>query len=157
SSQVWEVVELTSSRHLAMKALLPEAAKDSTQRKMILHEAAVGQKLAHPNIIKIMKVFNEPKKPPYIIMEFFPAGSMKFRLINKQTDFIKQYAQHIFKQTATALAYMNGSGWLHRDVKPDNMLVNSLGEAKLIDFAIAQRIKKRSFLAKLFGGKGKPM
>jgi serine/threonine protein kinase len=155
SSQVWEVVEMSSSRHMAMKTLLPEASKDREQRRMLLHEAAVGQKLAHPNIVKILKISSEPKKPIYMIMEFFPAGSMKFRIINKQTDFIKEHGLAIFKQIATALAYMNTSGWLHRDVKPDNMLANSLGEAKLIDFAIAARIKKSGFLARLFRRRGK--
>jgi serine/threonine-protein kinase len=88
-------------------------------------------------------------------MEFFPAGSLKQRLLNKQTDFLKEYLPRIFKQTCTALAYMHGSGWLHRDIKPDNILANSAGEAKLIDFAIAQRLQKPSFFAKLFRRKGK--
>jgi serine/threonine protein kinase len=155
SSQVWEVVELTSSRHFAMKTLLPEASKDRTQRNMLHHEYNVGQKLAHANVIKIVKFSAEPKKPIYMIMEFFPAGSMKFRIINKQVDFIKQFGLSIIKQMATALAYMNSSGWVHRDVKPDNMLVNSLGEARLIDFAISQRLKKSGFFAKLFRRRGK--
>jgi eukaryotic-like serine/threonine-protein kinase len=88
-------------------------------------------------------------------MEFFPAGSLKQRILQKQFDFIKDQAPRVFKQMATALAYMHGSGWLHRDIKPDNMLVNSAGEAKLIDFAIAQRLQKPSFFARLFRKKGK--
>ena len=138
-----------------MKTLLPEASKDRTQRNMLHHEYNVGQKLAHANVIKIVKFSAEPKKPIYMVMEFFPAGSLKVRIVNKQMDFIKEHGQFIFKQMATALAYMNGSGWVHRDIKPDNMLANSAGEAKLIDFAIAQKIRKRGFLGKLFGGKGK--
>ena len=155
TSQVWEIVELSSGRHLAMKTLMAEASKDKEQRRMLLHEYAVGQKLAHPNIVKILKMSSEPKKPIYMVMEFFPAGSLKVRIVNKQMDFIKEHGQFIFKQMATALAYMNGSGWLHRDIKPDNILANSAGEAKLIDFAISQKIRKRGFLAKLFGRKGK--
>ena len=155
TSQVWEVVELSSGRHLAMKTLMAEASKDKVQRGMLLHEYAVGQKLAHPNIVKILKMSAEPKKPIYMVMEFFPAGSLKVRIVNKQMDFIKEHGQFIFKQMATALAYMNGSGWLHRDIKPDNILANSAGEAKLIDFAISQKIRKRGFFAKLFGRRGK--
>ena len=49
---------------------------------------------------------------------------------------------------------MNAKGWVHRDVKPDNILVNSAGEVKLIDFAIAQRIP--TGLAKWFRGRNKP-
>src|SRR5262249_935780 len=55
----------------------------------------------------------------------------------------------------TALAFMNAQGWVHRDIKPDNILVNSAGEVRLIDFALAQRIRKRGLLRRLFGRKGK--
>jgi serine/threonine-protein kinase len=156
SSQVWEVVEPSSGRHLAMKLLLPEAARDSEHKRLLFHEAEVGLKLQHANIIKIVAV-SKDKDPKnfWFVMEFFPAGSMKQRIMQKQMDFVKQYGQSVFKQMATALAYMHGSGWLHRDIKPDNMLANSAGEARLIDFAIAQRIQKESFLAKLFRKKGK--
>jgi serine/threonine protein kinase len=60
SSEVWEVVEQSSSRHLAMKTLLSSASKDAEQRRMLLHEADVGLKLAHPNIIRILNVSKDP-------------------------------------------------------------------------------------------------
>ncbi len=156
SSQVWEVVELISLRHLAMKILLPEKADDRHERRLLFHEAEVGQQLAHPNVIRIFDVSlpRNRQSAPYFVMEFFPAGSLKIRLLRKQYDFIKERALSIFKQAATALAYMNASGWVHRDVKPDNMLVNSAGELKIIDFALAQRIQKRSFFSWLWRRKG---
>jgi serine/threonine protein kinase len=153
SSQVWEVVEVSSHRHFAMKLLLPEKVRDSEQRRLLWHEATVGKKLAHPNVIKIVAVSTDSKNP-YFVMEFFPAGSLKIRMLRKQTEFIKENALSIFKQGATALAYMNASGWVHRDVKPDNMLVNSAGELRIIDFALAVRIQKASFFSKFFRRKG---
>src|SRR5262245_40255035 len=154
TSQVWECVEAASHRHFAMKLLLPEKEKDSECRKLLAHEATVGKKLAHPNVIRIVHV-STTSKPPYFVMEFFPAGSLKVRLLRKQFDFIKERIHNILKQAATVLAYMNASGWVHRDVKPDNMLVNSAGELKLIDFALAKRIERPSFFSKLFRRKGK--
>src|SRR5205807_1931065 len=141
ASQVYEVVELTSQRHFAMKLLLPEKENNAEHRRMLLHEASVGVKLAHPNVIKIISFSKDPKTP-YFVMEFFPAGSLKDRLLKKQLGFIKEHALSIFKQAATALAYMHASGWVHRDIKPDNILVNSAGDLRIIDFAIAQRIEK---------------
>jgi len=156
SSQVWEVVETSSGRHLAMKLLLPEAAHNADHKRMLFHEAEVGLKLAHPNVIKIVAQSKDrDPKNFWFTMEYFPAGSLKQRLLQKQFDFLKDQAGRVFKQMATALAYMHGSGWLHRDIKPDNMLVNSAGEAKLIDFAIAQRLQKPSLFARLFRKKGK--
>jgi serine/threonine protein kinase len=138
SSQVYEVVEVASLRHFAMKILLPEKAKDAEQRRLLFHEAEVGKKLAHPNIIKIHDVNRSPTTP-YFTMEFFPSGALRRRLNEKQVDFLREHAEKIFKQTATGLAYMNASGWIHRDVKPDNVLVNGLGDVRIIDFAIAYR------------------
>ncbi len=139
TSQVWEVVEGASGRHFAMKLLLPEKANDATMRRFLLHEADVGRELAHPNIIRIVAVDRNPENP-YFVMEYFPAGNLKLRIMRKEMDFIHERAQDILKQAATGLAFMNAKGWIHRDVKPDNMLVNSAGELKLIDFALAQRI-----------------
>lgn len=152
TSQVYAVVEIQSNRHFAMKILLPEMAKNALQRKMLFHEAEVGKQLSHPNIIRIFKV-SRSATTPHFIMEFFPSGSLRTRLVAKEMAFVHQHLQGILKQAATGLAFMNASGWVHRDVKPDNILVNATGDAKLIDFALAARIP--SGLAKLFHRRGK--
>jgi eukaryotic-like serine/threonine-protein kinase len=156
SSQVWEVVEMSSHRHFAMKLLLPEKATQPEYRHVLFHEAEVAQKLTHQNIIKIVKVIRDPKNPCFV-MEFFPAGSLKARLLAKQSTFLRDKLDDLLKQAATALAFATAKGWVHRDVKPDNFLANSAGELRLIDFALATRIQKKSFLGSLFGSKPKAM
>jgi serine/threonine protein kinase len=158
NSQVFEVVEMASGLHFAMKLLLPENVRNQEMRRLLFHEAAVGLKLAkpkpHPNVIQIYKVAREETEA-YFVMDFFPAGSLKARILRKDDEFIRAKAHDIFRQAATGLAYMNSSGWIHRDVKPDNLLVNASGDVKLIDFAIA--FKAPTGLAKLFRRKGKPV
>src|SRR5438552_1524477 len=116
TSQVWEVVEGNSSRHFALKMLLPEKARESEFRQQLLHEASVGIAMRHPNVIKIVSVGKNAVNP-YYVMEFFPAGSLKLRIMRKQADFIRERSHDILKQAATALAYINSSGWVHRDIK----------------------------------------
>ncbi len=156
-SQVFEVVEPLSGRHFAMKVLLPEYAQSKPHRATMFHEAEIGIKMRHENVINILKVNRSPTEP-HFIMEFFPSGSLRTRLQSrdpKDKEFLKLNAKKIFKQIATGLAYMNASGVVHCDVKADNILVNALGQTKIIDFAIARRIKKGPF-AKLFHKRGKP-
>jgi serine/threonine-protein kinase len=155
TSQVFEVVEPHSNRHFAMKLLLPEAASDPEQRRNLFNEAEVGEKLTHQNVIRIVKV-NRSQEAPHFIMEFFPSGSLRLRLQGKDTKFVREHARKIFKEAATGLAYMNAMGYVHRDVKPDNILVNSMGDTKIIDFAITKKIRRGGFLANLFRKKSRP-
>src|ERR671924_69784 len=86
----------TSPRRSPLKLAPP------VHRGFLFHEAEVGKQLTHPNIIKIVTVNKDPKNP-YMVMEFFPGGSLKMRLMRKQSDFLKEHAHNIFKQAATAL------------------------------------------------------
>jgi serine/threonine protein kinase len=156
TSQVWEVVEGPSGRHFAMKLLLPERVNDPEHRRMLIHEAQVGKQLAHPNVIKIV-AFSATKENPYFVMEFFPAGNLRLRITRKETDFIRDKGHTIIKQAATGLAFMNAKGWVHRDVKPDNFLVNGAAEVRIIDFALSTRVQRKSLFGRLFRKKGKAM
>lgn len=141
-TQVYEVVEVKSNRHFAMKLLLPEFAGDNVHRNALFNEAEIGIKLKHENVIAISKV-SRTQANPYFIMEYFPAGSLRNRLQSKdpkEKEFLKEKSRTIFRQMATGLAYMNSNGYIHRDVKPDNVLVNALGQTKIIDFAISRKI-----------------
>jgi serine/threonine protein kinase len=154
TSQVWEVVEGSSGRHFAIKLLLPEHARSPEHRRFLFHEAMVGMAMHHTNVIRMSRVVRD-KVNPYIIMELFPGKNLKLRMMEKQ-EMVKAKAHSILMQAAAGLAHMHSKGWVHRDVKPDNILVNSAGEVRIIDFALAQRIGGggSGFLAKLFGRKG---
>lgn len=152
-SQVFEVVEPHSNRHFAMKVLLPEAARKQEVRAALFNEARIGIKLRHENIIHIVKI-NESKETPHFIMEYFPSGALRTRLMAKDEKFIREHARMIFRQAATGLAYMHGNKMVHCDVKPDNFLVNAAGQLKIIDFAISKKIP--TGLAALFYRQKKP-
>jgi serine/threonine-protein kinase len=155
TSQVFEVIEPKSGLHYAMKLLLPEAGTNAEHRSTLFHEADVGVKMAHQNVIRIFKV-NKSESAPHFIMEFFPSGSMRLRLQAKDNKFIQEHARKIFKGAGTGLAYMNAMGYIHKDIKPDNILANSLGDTKIIDFAIAKKIQKpKGFLARMLSRKGR--
>jgi serine/threonine protein kinase len=157
TSQVWEVIQEITGRRYALKMLLPERAREPEHRKYIDTEAKVGKLLQHPKIIKVFEYFPE-KDNPHFVMEFFPGANLKQRIMHvwstaggalrdvekdkKKSEFILPSAPQIIEQAAEALAYMHDKGWLHKDIKPDNLLVNGVGEVRLIDFALAERNRK---------------
>ena len=151
-SQVFEVVEPTSNRHFAMKILLPEHASSSDARRELFNDAEIGIKMRHENVVNILKVSKSAERP-FFIMEFFPSGSLRGRLMSRNPadkEYLRVHAKKIFKQAATGLAYMNASGFVHADVKPDNILANAVGQTKIIDFALSRPIRL-GFLDRLFG------
>ena len=105
-SQVFEVVEPASNRHFAMKLLLPEHAKTAEHRRALFHEVSIGMKMRHENVINILKV-NKSETSPHFIMEYFPSGSIRTRLMSKDErdkEFLKNNAKKIFQTDRNRLS-----------------------------------------------------
>ncbi len=85
-------------------------------------------------------------------MEFHPGKNIKM-LLRLGIETFGHLAPTIITNAALGLQYLHEQGWVHRDIKPDNFLVTEDGDVKLIDFALAQRI--RTGLSRLFGGRTK--
>lgn len=151
ASEILEVVQDGSAKRFALKQLLESRAQDSSERKAFEHEAKLGMELSHPKLIRVYEYIKD-KRRPYFVMEYFPSQHLRLP-IGKPADYpLSGERKHkILTQVASALAYMHDKGWVHRDIKPENVLFNKANEARLIDYALALRIK--SGFGKLFGGK----
>ena len=135
--QVWEALDTASGQRVAVKVVVPEKAGDAGQRRLLRHELAVARGLDHPAIIRI-DTFSLAGGLPHLIMELYPHANLK-KQIAAGVDEIAPRLHRIVTQLAWALDHMHGRGWVHRDVKPDNVLASADGEVKLIDLAIAAR------------------
>jgi serine/threonine protein kinase len=149
--QIWEGREGTEARPVAVKLVVPEMADDPGQKALLTHERKVAKSLDHPTVIKIDRLSNDGGLP-HLVMELYPHPNLK-KLIAGGTDRLAPLLQRIVTEMALALDHMHGRGWVHRDVKPDNVLAAADGQVKLIDLAIAARAS--GLLGGLFGG-GKP-
>jgi len=147
--QIWEAVEAPAGRKVAVKIIVPAMANDPAQRKLLEHELKVATSLDHPTIIKIDRLVTKDG-PPHLVMELYPHPNLK-KQIAAGVDALAPRLQRIVTEIALAVDHMHARGWVHRDLKPDNVLAAPDGQVKLIDFAIAA--KASGFLGKLLGGK----
>jgi serine/threonine protein kinase len=149
--QIWEAVDQSSGRRVAVKAVVPEMARDAGQRRLLRHEFEVARGLDHPAVVHIDR-FSEAGGLPHLVMELFPHANLKKQLA-AGTEEIAPRLHRLVTQLAWALDHMHGRGWVHRDVKPENILASADGDVKLIDLAIAAR--RASPLRRLLGGKSR--
>lgn len=149
TTQIWEAMNSADQRRVALKVLRKDFAKNRAEIASMRHEFEVGHTLDHPSVNRI-HAFDDSRDLPFIVMDYFRGPNLK-QAIRQHGDLIAERLPEIVKQCAEGLGHMHAAGWVHRDVKPDNFLVNAEAKVKLIDFAIAQKPKKG--LGKLFGGK----
>lgn len=155
STQVWEAMNSTDHRRVALKILRTDYAKDKGHLASMKHEFLVGQTLDHPHVNKILDL-DLTRATPYLTMEYFPAPNLK-SCVRQNLPQLTKYLPTIIRSAAEAIGHMHERGWIHRDIKPENLLVAENGDLRLIDFAIAQRVVKSGMLGKLFGSKGAVM
>ena len=148
SSQVWEVVEQASGRHLAMKLLKSDTGDFKQNKAALKYEAEVLKTLDHPLIIKFEK-FSTSRDNTYMTMEHFRAANVKLQ-IKANISSVHVRARRLFEGICQAMSHVHSKGWIHRDVKPDNVLMNKVGEIRLVDFSLSSKEVKG--FSKMIGG-----
>ncbi len=135
---VYQAHERALDRPVAIKVLPPEVAGTATARDRFLREARTAARLTHPNIVPLF-TFGETAGLIYYVMGYVEGESLQQR-IDRVGRIEPERTGRILEQLARALDYAHALGVVHRDVKPDNVLIErGSGEAKLTDFGIAKR------------------
>jgi eukaryotic-like serine/threonine-protein kinase len=140
ASVIWQAYDDANQRIVGIKTLLEKDARSREQLHFLRWEAMVGQKIRHPNIIEIYPSPWDPYQP-YFAMEWFSSPNLKQRLLQGIPQ-LAPLMTKIIDQTCQALSHLHQMGWVHCDVKPDNFLVAEDGTLKMIDFALAKRLRR---------------
>ena len=119
------------SRQVAIKRLRPEYAEDVARREEFFNEARILATLRHPNIVEVYD-FDDTEPRPYLVMERIEGQPLSALL-----PIPAPQALDYLLQVARGLAFCHQNGILHCDVKPENIMIDREGRAKLIDFGIA--------------------
>jgi len=133
---VWRAEK--AGRSAAIKVLRAERASSRKERAAFRREYLLCRALNHPALIHYEShgVF---EGAPYIVMEYFASRTLRHMMVPEELRATRRQADAIVSCTAHALQYLHEHGILHLDVKPENILVNGQGEAKLIDFSCAMK------------------
>ncbi|MES2291521.1 MAG: protein kinase [Pseudomonadota bacterium] len=124
-------------RRVAVKVLKPTLREDGEVVRRFLAESRAAGMLSHPNIVTIHEV-GEADGVPYIAMEYLDGEPLDV-ILDRGGRMTAEQVLRLGTQLASALALAHGSGVVHRDVKPSNIIVCDKGKvAKLVDFGIAR-------------------
>jgi hypothetical protein len=135
---VWAAEDTLLERDVAIKLLHPQFVADAEFLERFRREARSAARLSHPNIVPIYDVGEDAEThSPFIVMELVDGGNLK-DVIRRAQRVADNEIRSIGATLAAALEYAHGRGIIHRDVKPQNVLVGGDGRPRLTDFGIAQ-------------------
>ena len=131
-ASVWFAIDEVLERPVAVKVLSDTIASDPEFLARFRREARVAAGLSHPNLIAVYD-YAEGGERPYLVMEYVEGENLAERMSRN----VEINGERLARELLGALAHIHTAGIVHRDIKPQNVLIAPDGSAKLIDFGIA--------------------
>ncbi|CAN5541693.1 hypothetical protein BH24ACT18_BH24ACT18_13320 [soil metagenome] len=135
--EVYLARDRTLGRDVALKILRSQYAGDRESAERFKREALSAARLSHPSIVQVYDRGDTEEGSSYIAMEYVPGGTLKER-ITEDGPLDARLAASYGYQVAEALGAAHAKGIVHRDIKPQNVLITAPGQAKVADFGIAR-------------------
>ncbi len=137
--EVYRAFQAIVGREVAVKIILPQYANRSDFILRFETEAQLVARLEHIHIVPLYDYWRDPKGA-YLVMRLLTGGSLRSLL--KRGPLTLDYTAQVLDQVTSALAAAHRRGVVHRDLKPDNILLDEEGNAYLADFGIAKDVGK---------------
>ena len=134
--QVYSALQLSMNRRVAFKILTPRLAKNPEFRERFTREARNAGRLQHPNLIAVHDV-DESQGLYFFSMELVEGETLK-KIIATQGTIPEERALLIIRSCLEGLAYAHAKGLIHRDIKPDNIMVTSDNQVKIADLGLSR-------------------
>src|ERR1700688_3524767 len=137
--EVYRATDTRLERTVAIKILRGQGARDSASRERFQREARAASALNHPHICTVYDV-GEADGQPYLVMEHLQGQTL--RELIRQGPLSLDQIMDLAIQIADALDAAHTHGIVHRDIKPANIFITTRGQAKVMDFGIAKRMRQ---------------
>jgi len=139
--RVYKVLDKDVEEKVALKLLNPEIAADEKIIKRFRNELKFARKITHKNVCRMFDL-NEEEGTPYITMEYVPGEDLKSS-VRRMGQLTIGKAISVAKQICEGLAEAHRLGVVHRDLKPQNIMIDSEGNAHIMDFGIALSVETK--------------
>jgi len=139
--KVYKVLDKDIKEKVALKLLSPEIASDEKTIERFSNELKLARKISHRNVCRMYDLGKE-EGTQYITMEYVPGEDLK-RLVRKVGQLSAGKTIFIAKQVCEGLEEAHRLGVVHRDLKPQNIMVDEEGNARIMDFGIARSLKAK--------------
>ena len=136
-SRVWRALDQNTGKNVAVKVLREEYSEDESFIRRFDREAQAASRMSHPNIVNLLDVGVEEDGTRYLVMEYVQGKTLK-RFIQESGALRPEIAAQIIIRVLAALQHAHQNGVVHRDIKPQNILIDKEGTVKVADFGIAR-------------------
>lgn len=145
SGQLFAAIDGNLGRRVCIKRLGPDSVKDQRERRRLLREARVTAQMSHPNTVPVYELGKDNRGNLYFAMKKVEGRDL-FQILtqiarkdpNATREFSLDRLLGILIQASNALSYAHAHGVIHRDVKPENIMVGLFGETLLMDWGVAK-------------------
>lgn len=141
--EVYLAEDTRLNRKVAVKFLSPESTADPRAKRRLMREAQAAAALDHPNICAIHEV-REENGHTFIVMQYVEGETLAARIQRKPLELLEALGFAV--AAADALAEAHSRGIIHRDIKPQNIMITTRGQVKILDFGLARLVANKGVL-----------
>lgn len=140
--EVYRATDSELNRVVAIKGLQPRFLESSEMRRRFLMEAEVTARLEHPGIVPVYRMLDDKERGPAYVMRFIEGETLQdaITLFHSQRENQVEFRRLLqaFLQICQTIAYAHSRGVIHRDLKPQNVMLGRFGEALVVDWGLAK-------------------
>ena len=140
-SKVWKVTMKKTGRAFALKEMFKTKIIDKKSIDSVMSERRLLAELSHPFLVNMSYAFQD-KDNLYLVMDYMNGGDLRYHMNLKR--FAEAEAKFFVACLLVSLHYLHGNGVIHRDVKPENLVMDSSGYLRLTDLGISNRWRENN-------------
>ncbi|GAA1752618.1 Stk1 family PASTA domain-containing Ser/Thr kinase [Kocuria aegyptia] len=153
TATVYRAVDTRLQRVVAVKLMHPHLAEDPTAADRFVREARAAARLSHPHVVSVLDQGHAPDGVPYLVMEHV-AGSTLRDVLRRRGALPPGEALALLDPVLDGLAAAHRAGLVHRDVKPENVLISGTGRVTVADFGLTRAVDQHTATATVLGTVG---